>query len=58
MTIENDIPANPNQTFQDGYIDGYQSVRPGVLPAIPSHAIPIGLTPYQWGYKMGQEDAR
>lgn len=58
MTIEKDISANPGKTFSQGYTDGYRSIRSGVLPSIPSYRIPIGLTPYQWGFKMGEEDAR
>jgi hypothetical protein len=54
---QNVPPPNHGKTFQDGYIDGYQSVRPGTLPSIPSYAIPIGKTPYQWGFMMGEEDA-
>ncbi len=53
------IEPNYEKSFEDGYVDGYQSVRgKGIRPAIPSHAIPAGYTSYQWGYEKGARDAK
>lgn len=45
------------QEFRDGYIDGWQSIRPGDTPAVPSHATPAGKTPYEHGYELGRQRA-
>lgn len=45
-------------TFADGYVDGWQAIKPGTNPpGIPSTAIPAGWTPYNWGYEKGREAA-
>ena len=59
MSIVKNIPAYPSKTFNDGYLDGYQSLRPGVVPSVPPYnKVPTGLTPYQWGFTLGEDDAR
>lgn len=59
MTIVKNIPANPGRTFEDGYRDGYQSLRPGDAPIVAtSLKPPIGVTAYQWGFTLGEDDAR
>jgi len=45
------------KTFTEGYIAGYQSVRPGASPAVPAYAVPAGKTPYQYGYDLGKQKA-
>jgi hypothetical protein len=49
--------SEPDKTFTDGYIEGWQSIRPGEVPAIPAHSIPAGKTPYQHGLDLGEEAA-
>jgi hypothetical protein len=46
-----------SKTFEDGYLDGWHSVKPGTNPSIPSYAIPAGKTPYQHGYERGRAKA-
>lgn len=46
-----------DEDYEKGFIDGWQSLRPGSLPAIPSYAVPAGKTPYQHGYDKGREYA-
>ena len=42
------------KTFQDGYIDGYQSgAQTNATPSIPSYSIPAGRKPYDVGYERG-----
>lgn len=43
--------------FQQGYIDGWQSVKPGSVPTIPSYAIPAGKTAYEHGFELGKQAA-
>ncbi|RCW82012.1 hypothetical protein C7476_109194 [Phyllobacterium bourgognense] len=59
MSVAKNIPRNAHKTFDEGYIDGYQSLRPDAVPTIPSFSkTPIGLTAYQWGFIIGEDDAR
>jgi hypothetical protein len=47
-----------NRSFNDGYKDGYQSVRgKDITPPYPSQSIPAGKSPYEAGYERGQADA-
>jgi len=46
-----------SEDFEQGYIDGWQSAKPGSLPGIPSYAVPPGKTPYQHGYDLGRQAA-
>ena len=52
------IPPNPEKSFTDGYLDGFHSLKKGVNPAIPAHAIPAGKTPYQHGFELGRSKAQ
>ena len=45
------------KSFADGYTDGWHSVKPGTDPDIPAHAIPVGKTDYEHGYKLGRARA-
>ncbi|ESX16978.1 hypothetical protein NKH34_16060 [Mesorhizobium sp. M1148] len=59
MTIMKDVPAYPKKTFEDGYVDGFQSLKPDVVPTVPRpYEAPLGTTPYQWGFRLGQDGAR
>lgn len=59
MSIAKNIPANPRKTFSEGYLDGYQSLKPDVVPTIPTNSsTAISLTAYQWGFTLGEDDAR
>lgn len=49
--------SNDSQDFQNGFIDGWQSVNPGTVPSIPSSAIPAGKTAYEHGYERGRDRA-
>jgi hypothetical protein len=46
------------RTFEQGYEDGYRSIRPGAPIAFPPHAVPSGKTPYDWGYEVGAQAAK
>jgi hypothetical protein len=46
-----------SQDFERGFIDGWQSVKPGSVPGIPAYAVPAGKTPYEHGYDLGREAA-
>jgi hypothetical protein len=46
-----------SQDFENGYIAGWQSLKPGSVPTIPSYAVPAGKTPYQHGYELGRKAA-
>jgi hypothetical protein len=46
-----------NGSFSDGYIAGYRSVRPGIVPDIPAHSIPAGKSDYDWGFEQGKKRA-
>ena len=50
--------GKPDQTFEQGYAEGYHSVRPGAPLTYPPHAVPAGRTPYEWGYECGVRDAK
>ncbi len=43
--------------FTRGYIDGWKSIKPGTVPAIPAWALPAGRSPYEYGYQLGKERA-
>lgn len=59
MSIAKNIPKNSDKTFGEGYLDGFQSLNPAVVPKIPPYSkTPNGLTPYQWGFILGEDDAR
>lgn len=49
--------SNDSDEFRQGYIDGWQSIKPGTVPDIPAFAIPAGRTAYQHGYALGVERA-
>lgn len=48
-----------DQTWEEGYIDGYRSVLgPGAMFTAPFLPLPsLGKTPYDAGYERGKEDA-
>jgi hypothetical protein len=51
--------ARDSRTWEEGYTDGYRSVRPGASIAIPPHTIPSSSkTDYEWGFERGAADAR
>ena len=43
--------------FARGYIDGWQSARPGSIPTIPAYALPAGRTEYDYGLELGEAAA-
>lgn len=46
------------KTFEEGYIEGWHSVRPGSNPDIPAYAVPAGKTPYEYGFELGRRRAQ
>jgi hypothetical protein len=47
-----------NGNFFDGYIDGWQSIRPDTIPKFPAPDIPPGVPEYRYGYDMGRSAAK
>lgn len=43
--------------FFDGYIDGWQSVKPESIPRLPPVKLPDGVSPYVYGYELGRAAA-
>lgn len=48
---------NDDQRFQVGYVDGWQSIRPGTVPDIPAYALPAGRDAYEYGHQLGKDRA-
>ncbi|WP_333605182.1 hypothetical protein [Novosphingobium sp.] len=49
---------NDDAKFTRGYIDGWQSLKPGSNPpGIPAYAIPAGIEAYDYGFDLGKEKA-
>jgi len=40
--------------FFDGYIDGWQSVKPDSIPRLPALQLPDGVSPYDYGFELGR----
>ncbi|MDP2377070.1 hypothetical protein [Reyranella sp.] len=53
------MSVHEEKTWEDGYIDGYQSVRgPHAVFAAPVVPLmPLEKTPYEAGYERGRDDA-
>lgn len=47
-----------SDNFFDGYIDGWQSIRPGSIPRVPRATVPEGISPYRHGFDMGRSAAK
>lgn len=46
------------RTWEEGYADGYRSIRPGATITIPPHTIPSSAkSDYEWGFERGASDA-
>jgi hypothetical protein len=51
--------SKDERTFEQGYVDGYRSIRPGAPIAIPPHVdSSSGKSPYDHGHEQGVAAAR
>ncbi|QUT05122.1 hypothetical protein KFK14_19275 [Sphingobium phenoxybenzoativorans] len=44
--------------FFDGYIDGWQSIKPDSIPKLPAIKLPEGTSAYRYGFDMGRAAAK
>lgn len=65
VSVTHVTPMSNSEAWKNGVIDGFQSVKPGLIPTIPSYpaSVPAGERNqasyyYELGYKKGREMAQ
>jgi hypothetical protein len=60
MAILRGVKINKDETFADGFREGYKSVmgRDAAIPAVPAHFIPAGKGAYLGGIASGMATAQ
>jgi hypothetical protein len=55
MAILKGVKINKDETFADGFREGYKSImgNSASVPAAPAHSIPAGKGAYVWGIASG-----
>ena len=55
MAVLKGVKINKDETFADGFREGYKSImgNSATVPAAPAHSIPAGKGAYLWGRAIG-----